>query len=74
MGGKGRIAKSILPIILDGRKPGQTYIEPFVGGCNSMDKVPQADGPRIAGDMNPYLISFWKVVQRGDLPNRTYTK
>lgn len=74
MGGKGRIAKDILSIILNGRTPGQAYVEPFVGGCNSLDKVPQEDGPRIAGDMNPYLISLWRVAQRGSLPNRTYTK
>ena len=60
MGSKSRIAKHILPIILKNRKPGQYYVEPFVGGCNSIDKVV---GNRIAGDVNEYLISMWKGLQ-----------
>ena len=39
MGSKARFAKEILPITLQGRKPNQYYVEPFVGGCNIMDKV-----------------------------------
>lgn len=57
MGSKSRIAKHILPIILDGRKDGQYYAEPFCGGCNVIDKVP---GNRIANDSNPYLIAMWE--------------
>ena len=55
MGSKWRIAKHILPIILEGRKDGQYYVEPFCGGCNIIDKVP---GNRIANDGNPYLIAL----------------
>lgn len=55
MGSKNRIAKYILPIILKDRQPGQWYVEPFCGGCNSIDKV---DGNRIANDSNEYLIAF----------------
>ena len=29
MGSKGRLAKHILPIVLEGRKPNQYYVEPF---------------------------------------------
>ena len=39
MGSKQRIAKHILPIILASRETNQTYVEPFCGGCNSIDKV-----------------------------------
>lgn len=39
MGSKWRIAKHILPIILEGRNDGQYYVEPFCGGCNMIDKV-----------------------------------
>ncbi len=56
MGSKSRIAAQILPIILADRKMEQHYVEPFCGGCNIIDKVP---GPRIAGDLNPYLIAMW---------------
>lgn len=65
MGSKNRIAKYILPIILKDRKPDQCYIEPFVGGCNTMDKV---DGIRIGNDSNEYLIALWKVLQDGWIP------
>jgi len=47
VGGKTRIAKENLLIILADRKPGQAYVEPFVGGANSIDKV---DGIRIGGE------------------------
>ena len=32
LGGKTRIAKEILPIILADRKEGQYFVEPFCGG------------------------------------------
>lgn len=51
MGSKNRIAKDILPIILKERKPEQWYVEPFVGGCNIIDKV---DGNRLGSDKNKY--------------------
>jgi DNA adenine methylase len=62
MGSKSSIAKYILPIILGERNPNQCYVEPFVGGCNTIDKV---DGCRIGGDINKYLIDFWKKLQTG---------
>lgn len=62
MGGKGRIAKYLLPIILQGRTEGQYYVEPFVGGCNMIDKV---DGNRIGSDLNKYLIAMWVGLQQG---------
>lgn len=45
VGSKGRHARSILPLVLKNRKPGQAYVEPFVGGANTLDKV---DGVRVA--------------------------
>jgi DNA adenine methylase len=53
MGSKNRIAKYILPIILKDRKPGQWYVEPFVGGGNMIDKV---DGNRIGSDVDSNVI------------------
>lgn len=60
MGSKNRHAKDLLPIILKDRKPGQWYVEPFVGGANMIDKV---ENPRIGNDVNKYLIALLKEMQ-----------
>ena len=65
MGSKRRIAKYILPIILENRKPGQWYVEPFVGGANLIDKV---KGNRMGNDINYYLIELLRALQKGWLP------
>lgn len=65
MGGKSRIAKHILPIILKDRKEEQWYIEPFCGGCNTLSKV---TGNRIGADNNTAVIGLWKKVSLGWLP------
>lgn len=65
MGSKARHAKDILPLILKDRKEGQYYVEPFCGGCNTLDKV---SNPRIGNDFHPHLITMWKYVERGWLP------
>lgn len=57
MGSKNRIAKYIIPIMLNERKDDQFYVEPFCGGCNLIDKV---SGNRIASDKNKYLIAMFK--------------
>lgn len=65
LGSKRRIAKHILPIILKNRKEDQYYVEPFVGGGNSIEKV---DGKRIGADANKYLIAMWQELQKGWIP------
>ena len=57
MGSKRRIAKHILPIMLAAASErGITrWVEPFVGGGNSIDKVPQ-DFERIGYDINEHAI------------------
>ena len=60
MGSKNRIAKHILPIMLKYRTEGMTWVEPFVGGANMIDKV---DGKRIGADFNEYLIRALNVVK-----------
>ena len=59
MGSKRRLWKYISPIILENRKKGQLYVEPFCGGCNSLSQV---SGRRLAADNNPYLIEMLKSV------------
>lgn len=71
MGSKARIAPEIMPLILEGRKEGQYYVEPFCGGCNSLAC---ADGKRIGSDMNQYLIAMWKGLQAGVERPRIITK
>lgn len=58
MGSKSRIAKHILPIMLEAaRKNGHTtWVEPFVGGGNMIDKVPDSL-TRIGYDVNPHTIA-----------------
>jgi len=60
MGSKSRIAKHILPIILQGRTDNQWYVEPFVGGANLIDKV---TGNRIGADIHPHLILALKLIR-----------
>ena len=62
LGGKTRIAKEILPLILSDRKEGQYFVEPFCGGCNVTDKVL---GNRIANDSNQYLIAMFEGLVSG---------
>ena len=71
MGSKRRIAKEILPIILANRAPNQWYVEPFCGGCNSIDKV---DSYRLANDSNHYLIAMFKALQAGWIPPENVSK
>jgi len=65
MGSKARFTKDILPIILEGRKQEQWYVEPFAGGMNVISKV---DGNRIANDIHYYLIQMWKELIGGWTP------
>jgi len=57
MGSKNRIAKFILPIMLKeaNEKGITTWVEPFVGGANMIDKVPN-NFQRIGIDYNPHTI------------------
>lgn len=60
MGSKSRIAKYIVPILqklIDDNNI-STYIEPFCGGCNVIDKIICKN--KIASDINPYLIELLK--------------
>jgi len=75
MGSKARIAKHILPIMLNDRKPGQWWVEPFVGGGNVIDKVL---GNRLGADIDPHVIEALKLIrdhpERIPKNNQEYTK
>jgi len=57
MGSKNRIAKFVLPIMLKeaNEKGITTWVEPFVGGANMIDKVPN-NFQRIGIDYNAHTI------------------
>ena len=65
MGSKNRIVKHILPIMLEYRTDGMTWVEPFVGGANVIDKV---DGLKIGNDNQPYVVALYKALQNGWKP------
>ena len=75
MGSKARIAKHILPIMLEeAEKKGiTTWVEPFVGGANMIDKVPESF-ERIGFDLNEYIIEMFKSLQEGFIPKDLYCK
>ena len=64
MGSKSRIAKYIVPIIQSyiDKNNMETYIEPFVGGANIIDKV--KCGKKYGFDKNKYLIALLQRVQK----------
>lgn len=64
MGSKNRIAKHLLPIMLaECEKHNITkWVEPFVGGANMIDKVPD-NFERIGYDNNIYLIDMYAHIQ-----------
>ena len=70
MGSKNRIAKEILPIMLNEREE-RVWVEPFVGGANMIDKV---QGQRIGADINPYLIDALIAIRDSvdDLPKNNH--
>lgn len=68
MGSKNRIAKHILPIMLKEMqdKGYTTWVEPFVGGGNMIDKVPDCY-KRIGYDLNGHVIQA--MIDIRDQPN-----
>ena len=64
MGSKNRISKELVPIIQSYiNKDTKAYIEPFVGGCNIIDKI--QCGRRIGSDIHKQLIELFKKLQLG---------
>ena len=63
LGSKSKLSKQIVPIIqecIDKNKV-TTYIEPFVGGANIIDKI-KCDN-RIGSDINKYLIALFQNIK-----------
>ena len=64
MGSKRRVAKHILPIMLAEcqERNLNTWVEPFVGGANLLDKVPPSF-VRIGFDANPHTIAALQTIR-----------
>ena len=68
MGSKNRIAKHILPIMLAEAEKHNitTWVEPFVGGGNMIDKVPSTFR-KIGADLNPHTFAAMLAIR--DFPD-----
>lgn len=65
-GSKRRVAKYIIPIILEHRiNVNHLFVEPFIGGVNIANKI---KGNVWGNDMNKYLIALYKKLQEGWSP------
>lgn len=66
MGSKSRIAKYIVPILQDliDKHSITTYVEPFVGGANIIDKIQCTH--KVGGDRQRYLIELYKNLDKID--------
>lgn len=68
VGGKFRISKQLTDFLKSVRKPGQIYVEPFVGGASVIRLM---DDPRIGSDM-PIFNNFLSTVAIGMESPRDY--
>lgn len=62
LGGKFRLVKKLLPVMLAEKTADQCWVEPFVGGANVFTRI---RGDKIGSDSHKYLISLLKAVQQG---------
>ena len=56
-GSKAKIAKYIIPFIMEELKEGYTYVEPFMGGCNILSEVDWSK--KVGADSNGYVVALW---------------
>jgi len=72
LGGKFRIAKTIVPIMESFRTPGSVWVEPFMGSCNTLAL---ASGDRIGNDIDYELVSLYqKCTNEGYQPPENVDK
>jgi site-specific DNA-adenine methylase len=73
IGSKHRLKHDLIPIITKHLTPSRTYIEPFCGGASVIRSI-TGTNKLIANDNNPYLISMWKNLQSGWIPDTYYSR
>jgi DNA adenine methylase len=66
-----RIAKQLTTFLKSVRKPGQTYVEPCVGGASIIRLM---EDERIASDIDADLIECYRALQQGWLPPTSVTE
>lgn len=72
MGGKAKIAKRIVAFLNQHRrKEGQTFIEPFLGGCNIL---PLMALPKWGNEINASIILFYEALRDGWVPPADVTE
>lgn len=71
LGGKAKIAKELTRFLKSHRKPGQLFVEPFLGGCHIL---PLMENPRIGSEINSDVLELWKQVQSGWVPQIEITE
>jgi DNA adenine methylase len=78
MGSKNRIAKEIIPVMMESYVDGMLYIEPFVGGGNMIDKFPVDNQLKRGYDLDENTISALISIRDflGELPknNKEFTE
>jgi len=72
MGSKGRYAKYIVPILMDGHDQSKPYIEPFVGGGNLFSEVPAAI--KWGNDTATYALALLEGLSKGWEPPNTLSE
>jgi|ERR1700733_1738303 len=82
MGSKSRHAKEIIKAIeieLGGSlwnwgSGDKDYVEPFVGGANMIDKIPNVFREKIGNDINIHIIEMFRAIQNGWIPPDSCTE
>lgn len=74
VGSKSRISKQIAPILqsLIDKNNVTIYYEPFVGGCNMIDKIQCK--VRVGNDAHKELIALLSKIQSGWIPPKTISE
>lgn len=70
-GGKFYLKKQLKEFFKTVRRPGQLYVEPFVGGYNSFEDI---EGPKLGNDLCPYIIALGNALMAGWLPPSSLSK
>lgn len=71
LGGKARIAKHVASVLRGARKPGQLYVEPFVGAANVFTLM---ELPKFGYDANRYIVATLTAVAGGWYPPSTVSE
>src|ERR1700677_4530207 len=69
--GKNRLGPKIAEELRAQRRPGQTYVEPFIGGCGVFACM---DGERLGSDVDADIIAMWLAAMDGWVPPVSVTE